>query len=192
VSHATQGWFLYVILHDLGDDTALPFKVEDTAVGKAANLTMVRVGTSNELEELPQNQLASPVFYDHVIRLDGLDVQATEETWRVRLAWTCLAPMNTDYTVFLHANAADGNTVANADAPPLKGGFPTSLWQPGDQVHDVYLIPRSQTGDQTNTLELGWYDPQTGARLMAVEEGTDAPLPNAALTFPLSNKDEEP
>ncbi len=192
VSAGTQGWFLYVILHDLENDTALPFKVGDTVVGKAANLTMVRVGSSNESKDISRGRLSSPVFFDHVIRLDGLDVQTTEEAWRVSLTWTCLAPMNPDYTVFLHVNSADGDTVANADAPPLKGGFPTSLWQPGDQIHDVYLIPRPQPRDQAYTLELGWYDPQTGARLAAVEEGADEPLPNAALTFSLSNTDDQP
>jgi hypothetical protein len=99
--------------------------------------------------------------------------------------------MNTDYTVFLHVNTDAGQTIANADAPPLQGGFPTSLWQPGDRIEDEYVISKPQQSGGTYTLELGWYDSETGARLMAVEEGDDQPLPNAALSLPIDRDHQE-
>lgn len=191
VSQATQGWLLYVILHDLENDRVLSFEVDDTVVGKAAKLAMVRVGTSQDPPEPSSGRLSSPVVFENVMRLESLKLVSTRDQWHVTLDWICLNPMNTDYTVFLHVNTDAGQTIANADAPPLQGGFPTSLWQPGDRIEDEYVISKPQQSGGTYTLELGWYDSETGARLMAVEEGDDQPLPNAALSLPIDRDHQE-
>ncbi len=191
VSYTTQGWFLYVILQNLENDTVLPFEVDDTVIGKAAKLAMVRVGTSKNLMEPSPGHLTSPIVFENMIRLESLNLASTRDQWHVTLNWRCLTPINTDYTVFLHVNTDAGETIANADAPPLQGGFPTSLWQPGDRIQDEYIIPKPQQNNGAYTLKLGWYDPKTGTRLMAIEEGSDQPLLDAALSLPIEREHQE-
>jgi hypothetical protein len=87
------------------------------------------------------------------------------------LYWRCTATPPVDYTVFVHLLGADGAPVAQADAPPLDGDYPTSVWPPGDILADPHrlqlpadLLPGSYT------IILGLYDPATGARLSVLNE----------------------
>jgi hypothetical protein len=57
------------------------------------------------------------------------------------LYWQALAPMETDYTVFVHLLDASGAVRAQRDAPPLDGDYPTSLWDEGEVVKDPHAIP---------------------------------------------------
>lgn len=87
------------------------------------------------------------------------------------LAWQALAPPADDYTVFVHVLDAAGQTVAQRDATPRDGAYPTSLWQPGEYVTDDYTFDLPP-GDYT--VELGLYLPETGARLVLEGGGADA------------------
>jgi hypothetical protein len=68
----------------------------------------------------------------------------------------------------VHLYDAEGALLAAGDAPPLRGGFPTSLWKPGDLVADEFVVLFDGGGE---FVGLGWYDPITGARLPAFEAG---------------------
>jgi len=85
--------------------------------------------------------------------------------------WRALAPLEKDYTTLVHLYDAEGALLAAGDAPPLRGGFPTSLWKPGDLVADEFVVSsRMSTSDaEGESIGLGWYDPITGARLPALE-----------------------
>ena len=52
------------------------------------------------------------------------------------LFWKSLAPTPADYTVFIHVKAAGGARVAQRDAQPLDGSYPTSQWRAGETVID--------------------------------------------------------
>ncbi len=92
---------------------------------------------------------------------------------RLTLAWRATSTPAHDYTVFVHALAADGSLVAQHDAPPT---LPTSTWKPGEIILDVhdFVLP----SDQPLTLTAGMYRPDTGERLPI---STPAPEPNAAV-----------
>ena len=83
------------------------------------------------------------------------------------LWWQSLAPLSVDYVVFVHLYDAEGQLIATADAPPLSGGFPTSLWQPGDQVRSERTVSLPQIVDAPLQLGVGWYDRTDGSRLAA-------------------------
>ncbi|MBN1977154.1 MAG: hypothetical protein JW918_07105 [Anaerolineae bacterium] len=48
------------------------------------------------------------------------------------LRWQALRPPEDDYTIFFHVLDPAGNLVAQHDAPPLDGVYPTSKWIVGD------------------------------------------------------------
>ncbi len=175
-----QAWRLQAVLYETETGTRLPWHIAENPVSDYAPLTLVRVGASVPVQVPPPGDLAVPVTFQNAIHLHALTLVPTEEQVQLALWWESLAPLPANYTVFVHLVDADGETIANADAPPLSGGFPTSLWQPGDIVSDTYTLTLPDP-HAAYTLKLGWYDPQTGWRLEAVQEGNL--LPDAALSI---------
>ncbi|MEJ2560649.1 MAG: hypothetical protein P8186_31390, partial [Anaerolineae bacterium] len=53
---------------------------------------------------------------------------------QVTLFWQALAPVDADYTIFVHVRNAQGTTVAQRDSQPFDGLYPTSQWQLGETV----------------------------------------------------------
>jgi len=109
-----------------------------------------------------------------VFTLIGADVSATRVeaggTVTVTLVWQIDAAAATDYTVFVHLMDRQGALVAQTDAPPLGGAYPTSWWAVGDVVRDPHLLPLpADLAPGSYTLQVGLYDPVTGARLTATD-----------------------
>jgi hypothetical protein len=53
---------------------------------------------------------------------------------QVTLFWQALAPVDADYTIFVHLRNEHGMTVAQKDSQPFDGLYPTSQWLPGETV----------------------------------------------------------
>ena len=79
---------------------------------------------------------------------------------RLTLVWRAHSTPSADYTVFVHALAADAYNVIGHDAPPT---HPTSTWPPGQLIIDIheFEIPT----DQPISLVAGLYLPATGERV---------------------------
>ncbi len=86
----------------------------------------------------------------------------------VALHWRVLAPLDRDYTVFVHALDGAGRLTAQNDSQPAGGRFPTSLLPPGTQIEDVHTLDLPPDAGQ---LEIGVYDVRTGARLGLAGDG---------------------
>ena len=96
----------------------------------------------------------------------------------VLLRWSTERYLDADYTVFVHLVAADdpARIVAQDDAPPLGGRWPTSLWLPGRTVDDVHVVSLpADLAPGRYALRVGLYDPATGERLR-LADGRDALL----------------
>ncbi|MBN1180209.1 MAG: hypothetical protein JXD18_13440 [Anaerolineae bacterium] len=95
------------------------------------------------------------------VRLVGYDVAGTAEPGHIlslTLYWQALRSMDEDYTLFVHLLGEDGRLLAQHDAPPLGGVYPTSQWVPGDlftQRVDLSLPPEAPPG--TAALLAGMY-----------------------------------
>ncbi len=86
--------------------------------------------------------------------------------YRLTLFWSALAPMPTDYTVFVHVRDVDGATVAQQDSQPLDGDYPTSHWRVNEtviDVHNVELPPDLPPGQYG--VWVGMYQMETMERL---------------------------
>lgn len=173
-----QAWYLQVLFFNADDDVRLPVTVDDQPVGEFAVLTSLRVGASNPEELSPPDvdRLAAPIRFGEALALDGVRTTVGGEALGLTLWWRSVAPVDGDYVVFVHLYDADGHLVATADTPPLSGGFPTSMWQPGDRVLDERIVPWPTEDGGTLRLGIGWYDPDTGVRLGAsTADGTRLP-----------------
>jgi len=140
----------------------------------------------------PSTQTAYPVGarLGESLTLVGVDLSATDvsagDVVTVTLVWRAEAEAASDYTVFIHLVDAGERLVAQTDAPPLDGAYPTSWWMPGEVVRDPHRLPLpADLPPGRYTLRVGLYEPAVGARLVATDaEGNrfaDDAIPVTAL-----------
>jgi hypothetical protein len=113
--------------------------------------------------------------FGEAVTLRGYAWQVDPKAVEVTLRWSVDAPLDRDYAVFVHlVDPEDGDRLlAQGDAPPLGGRWPTSLWLPGlvlDDLHTISLLADSASSSsselpRTYHLLVGLYDPLTGDRL---------------------------
>ncbi len=72
------------------------------------------------------------------------------------------APLDADYTIFVHVRDGQGQMVAQVDTVPGSGTYPTSLWAPGEAVVETYTFDLAPGNYR---LVTGLYEAETGARL---------------------------
>jgi hypothetical protein len=106
--------------------------------------------------------------FGDLIQLFGYTLTSTEEGLSITLFWRAKDTPDADYTVFLHVVDANGNIIAQADAQPFHGQYPTSIWSPGESVVDEWVIPVS-AGEYR--IFLGLYLLDTLERLPVVLNG---------------------
>lgn len=116
------------------------------------------------------------------IRLLGYDLTAPAarpgESIGLTLYWTSDGGIDQRYKVFTHLlgdvfNAGSGNFLwGQADNEPAAGTRPTTTWRAGEVIVDEYAIPIAADAPPGEyRLEIGLYDPITGARLPVLDEG---------------------
>ena len=88
----------------------------------------------------------------------------------LELRWRALAPMEADYTVFVHLLDGADEVRSQRDSQPVGGLRPTSSWQVGEEVRDHHALPLPpETGPYW--IEVGLYQPETGKRLTIAGQG---------------------
>jgi len=103
-------------------------------------------------------------------RIDNKSVRSGDEL-DITLYWRGQQPLDKDYKIFVHV-VRDGQVVAQHDAEPGLGGYPTSTWHAGEVVtdwHPVQMPPEAQTGSAA--VVVGLYDPATGDRAQLAQGG---------------------
>jgi hypothetical protein len=112
----------------------------------------------------------------NAVALEGYELDtesgSTGATLQLTLHWKDLAPLDNDFTVFVHVLDASQKVVAQRDQPPDGGKRPTSAWFPGDVIADRYTLAlpgNLPPGDYP--IEVGMYNPSNGKRLHASRGG---------------------
>jgi hypothetical protein len=109
--------------------------------------------------------------------LEGYDLSATTlepgSELSLTLYWVPAGPLAADYTTFVHLVNEEGQILAQGDAPPRDGRYPTTAWAAGERFQDTYelVIP---TGVQPGSYYLlaGLYNPHNSTRL-PLADGSD-------------------
>ncbi len=160
------------------------------AVGLYNLATRGRLRLSNGAERFPlkavrlvaaggEAGIPNPIRFDlgGQVRLAGYELSTHAvhpgETVDLVLYWQALAGMDRDYTVFTQLLGDDLNIWAQDDTQPLRGGYPTSRWVPGEVVRDPYhLMVKPETPAGVYHLEVGMYVLDTGERLYRTDNPT--------------------
>ena len=83
------------------------------------------------------------------MRLTGYDLASDREAaariragqeMTVTLYWQATAPLNAELKTFVHLRDEGNGTVAQVDAAPLQGFYPTTAWQPGEILNDTQRL----------------------------------------------------
>jgi hypothetical protein len=122
-----------------------------------------------------QPEVAINATLNDTIELVGYTLEPTNppanSQLKLTLFWESLSSLPTDYTTFVHLRNRDGVTVAQRDAQPLDGAYPTSRWQPGETVIDpiVLSLPADLPAGQYQ-LVVGMYQLDTLERLAVAND----------------------
>jgi hypothetical protein len=104
-----------------------------------------------------------------------LNRASSSGVWPLTLYWRAEAPLAADHTVFVHLLDAAGNVVAQADAPPQAGRYPTRWWEPGEPTADPHAIALpAHLPPGEYRVRTGMYRPDTGERLPLAGSAGDA------------------
>lgn len=112
--------------------------------------------------------------FGNTIALQNLELRGQpvpSGTIDVSLLWRSLKRTPTNYTVFVHLVDGAGTLVAQHDAQPTNGIYPTSAWEPGEAIVDlipITLPPNLPPGPYN--VEVGLYDVTSGQRLPLLDE----------------------
>jgi len=89
----------------------------------------------------------------------------------ITLVWRCLEPVGEDLTTFVHLVGPGGEALGQSDREPGRASYRTSAWQAGDVVIDHFAPELAEGARGPVTVEVGWYNARTSARL-TVGDGT--------------------
>ncbi len=149
-------------IHDPEADTRLPIFTAEGQQIEAAFVSDVLI-TQNEDEDILPGPIEEPVLL--------LDYEA-DSVWRAGheqtliLSWMVAEPLDQDYQQYVHLRDSEsGETVTQADGPPLSGWYPTSRWLPNMPITDVRVFPlASDISPGYYDLTVGFYDLASGQR----------------------------
>jgi len=115
---------------------------------------------------LPHLENPLGVDFGGQVRLAGYDLKQ-DDSLRLTLWWQALQHPAGDYIVFVHLFDPETEEIlAQSDAMPRGGTYPTSWWQAGEVVSETVTLPLAGVPPGKYRLAAGLYDP-TG-RLPAV------------------------
>ncbi|MGH2461873.1 MAG: hypothetical protein ACRDIY_23705 [Chloroflexota bacterium] len=95
--------------------------------------------------------------YAGQIALTGWKAKPRGSNLDVVLLWRADQAPDKAYTVFVHLIGAGGGVVSRNDSQPRSGKFPTSTWDPKDQIPDRHLLPIQNVKAGTYRLQIGLY-----------------------------------
>jgi hypothetical protein len=191
----TQAWQLLVAFYDPEHGERLPVRRDSQDLGKGLILTTLRV--PGRPTNCPETELSDPVDYQN-IWLQAVDIRpaagdSPPADFEVALCWESRGAVAQDYTVFVHLYDEQGELVTTGDGPPLNGAFPTHLWRPGDLVRDTHHLPVAGLDLSPGAgyrIGIGLYEPTSGVRVPAVQDGN--PLPNDTLLLDVTLSPDSP
>jgi hypothetical protein len=114
------------------------------------------------------------------LALDHADIPAGPfhpgDTVTISLTWRALGQVDSDYTVFIHADDNVSKRRIQRDSRPCGGSIGTSHWLPGEQARDAYAVAiPSDAPSGTYVITTGVYATTPEVRNLKLDgkDGTD-------------------
>ncbi|HVO71671.1 MAG TPA: hypothetical protein VMT24_16595, partial [Aggregatilineaceae bacterium] len=167
-------------------DFVIPAEASGTAVLAVESGGFEPVTLATYTIEKTDHLLAQPAFetpvqteFDDLAVLEGFSVARTtvtpDDALALTLVWRAVQTPNMSYRVFTHLLDAGGRVIAQHDGLPVGEARPTTSWVPGEYLVDIHalsFVPERKDYRGPASLEVGFYDPETGERIR-VTSGAD-------------------
>jgi hypothetical protein len=112
------------------------------------------------------------VWLDHGLRLRAYDVRVTGRSVHVRLFWAADGSLPEGYALFAHvADPATAEPLAQYTGFPL---IPVADWGAAWWVSDVEIALPDDLPAGAYAINVGWFQPETGARIAVAGDGPGA------------------
>jgi 4-amino-4-deoxy-L-arabinose transferase-like glycosyltransferase len=127
--------------------------------------------------EAPDPAIDLDIIFGQQVKLIGMDLPQSRlkagETLPLTLYWQALAPLDKNWTVFVHLIDRDGHIITQQDQIPGAGQFPTTGWVPNEYLVDSYqlAVPADIAPDDETYLRIGLYDANDFSHLPVIEAG---------------------
>jgi hypothetical protein len=137
-------------------------------------------------DAIPQSATPFGAVYDGRIELAAYEIRPDSarpgEELSITLYWHALAPVEQDYSLYLHLFGREGRKIGYRDSHAGMGKYPTSRWQPGEVIQDTYTlqIDPDALAPTAAQLEVGLYQFKTMQRLPA-SDGMGQPVAQTIL-----------
>jgi 4-amino-4-deoxy-L-arabinose transferase-like glycosyltransferase len=126
---------------------------------------------------IDRSQLAPPPAHPLVahlgsaITLIGFDLtERANGDLALALHWRADAPVDRDYTVFVHVLDPSGKVALGADSQPGGGSLPTSTWSVGETFVDEHVLTGAGPSLASGRIEVGMYLLSSGERLPVTDD----------------------
>ncbi|MBC7237435.1 MAG: DUF2142 domain-containing protein [Chloroflexi bacterium] len=113
--------------------------------------------------EIPPSTAPYHATYEDKVRLIAYQIERTPtcpgEAVEVKLYWESLAPIEEDFSLYIHLFGRHGAKIGQRDSYHGGGNYPTSQWSVGQIITDRYLVPvdPQAEGPVAAELEVGLY-----------------------------------
>lgn len=153
-------------------------------VGEPYMAGRVTITERDRTFDVPALDTALDVSFGGQIRLWGYSVSQQEGALDLAVAWGALVDPAFDYKYFVHLfDPTNERIIAQADAMPRAYTYPTSQWSAGEVVEETISLEVDSAPPGQYRIALGWYDPATGNRLIAVTASGEV-LPGQRVILP--------
>jgi 4-amino-4-deoxy-L-arabinose transferase-like glycosyltransferase len=130
------------------------------------------------LQSIPSPTVSFDVTFNHQLKLIGAERTASTApaypggSIELTLYWQAIAPIDKDYSTFVHLLDANEIVVAQRDMFPGQGLWPTSQMKVGDIIPSRYVINLPATAYAPDQLifEVGVYDYASQTRLRMLDD----------------------
>lgn len=147
---------------NFGEQVAI--SLEGETIGTQATIAWLKVPPDEALT-LPDERLSAPPVIAGSITLESVGVVQEGAVYEVLLTWQSqIERPDFDATIFVHVVDENGEIIAQEDARPLEGRYPTFIWSAGEVVRTSHRLMLPGISPDELWLRLGMYsftpDPQ--------------------------------
>jgi hypothetical protein len=164
-------WHSLIVPAEAGGEAAL---IVDSGVSEPVTLATYTIEKTDRLFSRPAFDVPVQTTFTGLAVLEGFSVGQTvispDEKLDLTLVWRALRTPDTSYRVFTHLLNADGKVIAQQDGFPVNNTRLTTGWVPDEYIVDPYaleFLPEGLSYRGPAHLEVGFYDPDTGQRVLA-------------------------
>lgn len=140
-------------------------------------LTLITTIDRPRVFDAPDPAIDLDIIFGQQAKLIGMDLPRSRlkagETLPLTLYWQALAPLDKNWTVFVHLIDPDGHIITQQDQIPGAGQFPTTGWMPNEYLVDSYrlMVPANLVPGDEAYLRIGLYDANDLSHLPVIEAG---------------------